>query len=121
MGVEIQVSRHAACVAGNFSLSAPHKLYPRVLGARDDEDALEFDGCVHYTTGIRPSLPDPLSKRRDNPSWPGVPALKLRSFVADARGVGQFFLRLRPRLSAIFRRRGQDKSFRPSALQIAST
>ncbi len=55
MGVEIQVSGHAACVAGNFSLSAPHKLYPRVLGARDGEDALEFDGCVRYTTGIRPS------------------------------------------------------------------
>jgi len=93
MDVEIQVSRHATCVAGNFSPSAPHKLYPRVLGARDDEDALEFDGCVRYTTGIRPSSPDPLSKRRDNQSWPGALALKPRSFVVDERDVGQFFLR----------------------------
>ena len=62
LDVEAQVSRRAAFVAGNFLLSAQHRLYRQGPGARDDEDAHESDGCVRYAIGIRPGSPDLVSE-----------------------------------------------------------
>src|SRR5713226_1509279 len=53
---EIQFSRHAIFVAENLLPSLMHRLYRRVPGDRDDEDAHESGGCVRYATGTQSSL-----------------------------------------------------------------
>src|SRR5260370_41526691 len=119
--VEIQVSKRAAFVAGNFLLNAPHRLYRQGPGDRDDEDARESDGFVRYVTGTRPSSPVPLIGRRDIRFWPDVRVMKLPSFVADGWDAVRFFLGSGPSPCVISLRRAQDRSFPRFARQIAST